>query len=396
MGTPPRSVGSVQQLPDAVQHKKTQKKPRKFSGRLPKLLVHKRSGQSYVVDPGPPRKQIPMGLAGSDTALANYRRWVARYLLRKAPQVSVSPTAPTKVAGLFGAWLDYCRTKYRRPDGSPTSELAACRRAVELVEPYTLMGVDEFSRAQLLEIRDHCLKTMARKSTHIMVDRIVRAFRWGESRDWIDAGHVARLENWERLRPTEGRDYRQPRETRPRELFKLYRHLAEPWRSALAWHVFTGQRVETALGVRVQDLNRETIPWEYRPAFHKNAWRGQKLVILVGPRARNTLGPRVEGRREGLVFESSPCGKATGYSGPITHAGYRRALARACKRAGIKPPITGRCVRHAAASYLLARGVPMEIIGAILGHSTGKGFAITANYARIHRDAVAKAVERFG
>ena len=384
-GNSPRSV---QQIKNSSNAKKVSKRaPRQL--KIPKLLVHARSGQAYLVDPGPPRKQIPMGPGGTPQAETNYRRWVTGYLERKAPTARAMPgNRPQFVAGLLGAWLGHCRTKYSR------AEIWSCVRASELASQWATMRVEEFSRAELVQIRDTCLETMNRQSSHIMVDRVVRAFRWGESRDWVESSQVLRLSKWERLRPTEGRSSKVAKEFGQVELFRVWRELREPWKTAFLFHAWTAQRVETALGARADQIDRTAIPWEYCPTKHKNTWRGKKLTILIGPRARKAIAPLME--LGGWLFPSTPNGKSVGYAGPLTHAGYRRALATASKRAGLPEALGGRCIRHTAATVLRNRGVGLDIIAAILGHTGPGGFRMTENYAKLHRNSVTKTVEENG
>jgi integrase len=389
----------VQQSKKPIQ----QKKSKKFSGRIPKLLTHARSGRAFVIDPGPPRRQVAMGKAETETALTNYRRWVASFLARQGQLPDSVRGKPQTVAGLLASWLESCRVKYVRPDGTNTSEFSACRQACEFAATWADLPIHDFTRANLVQIRDECRKTMARPSIHIMVDRIVRAFRWGESRDWVDPGQVARLARWERLRPTEGRSFRPPRYVRPVDLVRVYRFLGTTWREAFLFHCYTGQRVETALKARVEDFDRGRTPWEYRPPHHKNTWRGKPLVILVGPKARKVLSKSIDRVKTGFLWQSTPCGKSVGYSGPLTHAGYRRALSNASTKAGIKPPVLGRSIRHAAASHLRTHGVSLDLISAILGHSgaigaetASAGTGMTSHYAKIHRRAVEEVVEKFG
>lgn len=161
--------------------------------------------------------------------------------------------------------------------------------------------------------------------------------------------------------------------------------------------------METALGVAAEELDTTATPWKYHPTQHKNLAKGLPLTVLVGPRARAALAPFLAGKETGLIFSGRSVVPGVRYSGPRQYSGYAAALATACKSAQI-PHYTPRQIRHTTAEWLVARGVPEAIIGAILGHSgtgtdsslrAGSG-TITGRYAMVPRRRVEAIIEKWG
>jgi integrase len=77
---------------------------------------------------------------------------------------------------------------------------------------------------------------------------------------------------------------------------------------------------------------------------------------------RLALGPRWMGGDEQLVFTNS-------FGGAIEPRTYAKFLASACVAAGLghRNP---HALRHAAATIMLAEGVPLEVVSDVLGHSS--------------------------
>jgi integrase len=391
--------------------------------RIPKLLKHKRTGWAYVKDPRT-GKQKMMGHVGSLAAEANYRQWLADYLRERAePGRLESPSRPLVCSALWALWLDQCHERYRRADGKPTGEVGVCHQAVKLFLPFQDLHLVAFGREHLIAVRDQLvLEGKARKTIHEYLGRIVRSFTWAEARGWVQAGQLATLKKWERLRPTQAKKSRVIEAIPPLHLFRIWRYLKKSWRAVFLWHLYTGQRVETALSVRAEDIDQSMRPWRYVPVQHKGSWRGQALAVLVGPLARQALAAVPKRRPKGWLFPGKHQIKGVPYFGPVTTSGYRRAFEFAMKRADavlaekwarlgrkvtkknplpVMPRYNPRQIRHSAATWLRSHGIDEGIVGAILGHGggstlgTGSG-SITGRYAQIHRRVVNEVVERFG
>ena len=371
---------------------------------IPGLCNHRQRGFSYVTDPRT-GKQIVMGPSGSIEAATRYADWVREFSQEvHATPVILNAQAPRSIGELLGRWLEYCGNTYRRKDGRHTGEVGICVRAAGLLAGIADQQISFLNRSHLLQIRDGLVaKGDSRQTIKHYISRIVRAYRWGGEREWVSADQIARLSQLPAMRMDQGRPSKIVRGIPFRHLVRLYRALPDHWKPVFVWHLFTGQRVETALGVAVEDLDRTVTPWRYTPRQHKLLAKGLPMTILVGPKARQALGPLIAVKEKGLLFPGRTKVGNMIRRGPREYAGYHIAMAKACKVAGL-PHYTPRQIRHTAAEWLVYQGVSESIVGAVLGHSgtgqesslrSGSG-SITSRYAAIQRKQVEETVQKWG
>jgi len=96
-------------------------------------------------------------------------------------------------------------------------------------------------------------------------------------------------------------------------------------RAMVAVQELTGMRTGELVAMRPCDIERHGDVWLYRPARHKNAWRGKPRVIVLGPRAQNALAPYMGGAPDA----------------PIWSPARTEAEWRAAKRAAARTPRRG-------------------------------------------------------
>jgi hypothetical protein len=121
--------------------------------------------------------------------------------------------------------------------------------------------------------------------------------------------------------------------------------------------------------MRGSDLTPGEPNWEYRPAWHKTAWRGKKRTILLGPQAQEVVKPflkpdleaflfdprdvvadlheRRTGRRQSRPTPSEVARRCQGKPGQgrshrYDRRTYRQAVVRACDRAFPHPTLSGK------------------------------------------------------
>lgn len=93
------------------------------------------------------------------------------------------------------------------------------------------------------------------------------------------------------------------------------------------------------------------------------------------------------GTRTGLVF-------TTALGGPLEPRNVARAFTTAVAKAGLPADVTIHTLRHSAASFLLAAGVPMKVVQKILGHSS---MAITSDiYSHVAPELETEAASKLG
>jgi integrase len=358
--------------------------------RVPTLRHHKASGRSYVTIPGT-KKVVYFGPSGViDTQLA-YTKWAEEYIRENAGEIKSK--VPTKVhtwAGLLAWWLEECRREYVRLDGKPTGEFGVCKRAAQLVADFGLGStpLKEISRQHMHLVRDRLAmgrKKISAKTLREYMGRLVRCFSKAEKQDWITSEQFIRLSRWERVRGV-GKKSRLIEPIPIKHLAMLRQALKGRWRAIFNFHLYTGQRAETAITASAKEIKRGDGVWQYIPRQHKGRHRGQKLVILLGPRARKAVEPFIASAKSGgLLFPTTK-------GGTILKDTYRNVFVRRCHELGI-PAYTPRQIRHTSATYLKLKGVDTDVIGAILGHQSGN---ITLRYAQITESQRSQIVERYG
>lgn len=166
----------------------------------------------------------------------------------------------------------------------------------------------------------------------------------------------------------------------PEEIEKLLSECADHLKPIVYLAMLTGMRKGEILGLRWDevDLSRGVIrlPGERT----KN---GRSKVVPLARDALQVLRAAHKNRSNGClyVFPRSD-GKPRG--------DVIKAFKGACRRAGIRD-FTFHDLRHCFASALAMRGVPLQAIGALLGHQSP---TMTARYAHLSPQALQGAVEQ--
>ena len=135
-----------------------------------------------------------------------------------------------------------------------------------------------------------------------------------------------------------------------------------------------------ALRPRHVDLEAGTLVIRNEDGFETKS--GRERVVPLSSRAREALGRRLErnGRR---VFESG--------KGPLSPHGLTAAFRRVRRAAGLPEWVNLHSTRHTALTRLAERGVPLEVIRQVAGHSS---VTVTERYTRLRPDIVADHVRR--
>src|SRR5262249_20211090 len=148
-------------------------------------------------------------------------------------------------------------------------------------------------------------------------------------------------------------------------------HLPGPVAAMVRLQLLTGCRVGEVVAMRGCDLTPGEPNWEYRPARHKNAWRGQPRVIPLGPKAQEVVrawlrpdpseylfSPRDAGRQRHARRRAARASKPTpselsrrrpdaggSHAACYDRRTYRQAIVRACRAAGV-PEWSALRLRH--------------------------------------------------
>ena len=131
--------------------------------------------------------------------------------------------------------------------------------------------------------------------------------------------------------------------------------------------LLTGCRAEEVMTIRGCDLTPGEPNWEYRPAWHKTAWRGKDRVIIVGPKAQEIVQPFLKADLQAYLFDPRDVVEAhhaerarkrrskptpseiarrckprpgQGHADHYDRRAYRQAVVRACDRAFPHPELS--------------------------------------------------------
>ena len=187
------------------------------------------------------------------------------------------------------------------------------------------------------------------------------------------------------------------------EWARLRDAIPERWRPLTGFLLVIGCRIGEATAVKVKDIDLRAGTVRLRRAWKKGANDSRYLgstktrrgvrTVLLGPWLAEVLEPLVKGRDADELVFTAPAG------GRVYAQHYRnRVWMAALERAGITKPITPHGLRHTSASWLLADGVPPQVVQHRLGHeslsTTSKVYAHLLNDAQVGAAAMMDAASR--
>lgn len=332
-----------------------------------------------------------------------YHRLIAEWLASAgrspaSPQPGGTPTQrPLKISELILAYWRHAEVHYRNQDGESTQELENMRDAIRpLRHLYGSTDVATFGPLSLRSIQQEMVGSgLSRTTINARINRIRRVFKWGVGLELVP---VAIYEALKAVAPLKrGRTVApEPEGILPvssGDVDAVLPHLPVPVAAMVRLQTLTGWRTEEVLAMRGCDLTPGESTWEYRPAQHKNSWRGQQRLIPLGPRAqaiikeflkedpmaylfspRETVRAIHETRTRARKSRPTPSELARrceapglGHGRRYSRRSYRQAIVRACRKAGV-PEWTPLQLRHSAATMIRAR-YGVEAAQVVLGHA---------------------------
>lgn len=329
----------------------------------PKLSLHKASGQAKVRYKS---RDYYLGPWGSDEAARNYAELIKR--LADHQDTEPDQARPLTVAEAVSRWNADEGKRYSGVELDHYQRAIAC-----LLAERASVRMSDFGVADLERVR----RTMISKDWSAgVVNRRISRLRtmWR----WLERQGIAPRGSWDHLRSLPGipRHDKRVRQTQPRkpatwaDLVAVCKCAPEPIRSMLLLGWYAGARPGEICQMRLADIDRTDEVWVYRPARHKNDWRGQDRAIPLGRVCQRILSrfytenihrnihaylfvpDGVRKRRKRLHFQTNV---------------YTRAVMRAARRAGVQ--ITPYSLRHSF-RLRVSREVGLEAARAAMGHST--------------------------
>jgi integrase len=226
-------------------------------------------------------------------------------------------------------------------------ELAGAPRLLRTSRLATAQATRNFDRKDGEEVR-------RRRSTANRVLTILKA----ALNNAFHEGHVASDDAWRRVKPFREADAAVVHFLSGDECRRLINACQGAFRNIVKGALLTGCRYGELVRLQVADYNAEAGTITVRESK-----AGKPRHVALTDEGRTLFDQLTAGRStRDLIFT-----RDDGNAWKASH--QKRPLEAACARAGIEPPATFHILRHAYASALAGRGVPMGVIAAQLGHS---------------------------
>lgn len=352
-------------------------------------------------------RRIYLGPYGSAESHEHYRKTCAE--LEAAGGHLPVEAAELTVLELLARFVEYAKVYY-----GESRELKNYAVVIRLLR--TLYGSEKaaaFGPLKLKAVRVEMIKLKwTRKHVNQQVGRIRRIFRWAVEEELIPHAVHASLACVSGLR--KGRtDATEGEGVKPVSLTRINAAKAQLGRIVSAMvdvQLLTGMRAGELVIMRPMDLDRTGKVWLYTPKEHKTAWHGHERTIYIGPKAQAALAPLLfrdpgrfifspkESERERYaaceVHRHQPTEEAETertLGDRYTVDSYRRAIERACAKAGIDA-WTPHQLRHTAAT-MIRKEYGIDAARVVLGHRSPK---ITEVYAELDKAKGVSVMEAVG
>lgn len=345
----------------------------------------------------------------ADRSLAESAAW--RLWERQAKKQAPDGRPAFTTNELVDRWTAYAREYYReRECASVTCGLRSFRAL------YGSRPMESLTHADMLKYRDAMLaEGLARATINKRLGYVKRMVTWGLDELIVSAQTKAELTQISNLKP--GRSSArepEPITAAPAEAVEAALKFMPPSLADMVRvHRLTGMRPAEMCALRWQDVARGEGVWIYRPEHHKNEWRRQPRVVVVGPRAQAILAAydgnapfvfspalamreRYEEMRARRKTKVQPSQIDRSSADAIRHPGerwevcaYARAVRRACELAGIAPWSPNQ-LRHSCATEV-RRQFGIMAAHAVLGHSAGPRITDRYSFEAAEDEAVKSA-----
>lgn len=387
---------------------------------FPKLHQHA-SGHAFVKVDG---QQKYLGRWGDPATREAYDRFVAEWLShgrRMPPQpTDIEPRLLTinQLVDQFSAWFERRGvTKGRRG-----TMAMACRLLREL---YGSTPAADFGPNKLRAFRAAGLAgnpnanppraAWSRTTANTRTTCARQVFKFAVSHELLPEPQLRSLATVEAIAKGEGKPAQKVMPVKYGDVWRTSRHLTRPVRGLITLQLLSAARGDEIVRLRLMDIDMSSDVWSVRITEHKTAHTGGQRVLYFGPRAQKALRPFLNASRriDEPLFdprESNAEAKRRGAKGSrrdgqpqaasktdrqisncYTTDSYRRAVARACKAAGV-PPWSPHQLRHTAGTRA-RRIAGLDGAQAYLGHAHAN---VTERYAELDFEKARDIARRIG
>lgn len=328
--------------------------------------------------------------------------------------------AGATVEEICAAWCANVEVYYRRADGTPTGGVGDAERDVRLFRSmYGNAAMSELTHRDMLNHRDALVRSgICRNTVNRRISAVKRMIAWALDEAMIPAtvkAELTQVANLKRGRSA-ARDMPPVMPVADAVVEATLDFLMPNTADMVRVHRLTGMRPDEMCGLKWSRIDTSQTPWVYRPERHKNEWRGQPRVIMIGPKAREILLRHKDGedvpfspvrailelmqrKRAARTSPFYPC-RDENYSrakigavrkprGAWDTSGYARTIAAACIRGGVEHWHPNQ-LRHAFATEV-RRDFGLEACRAVLGHSTGSRITDRYSFAALEDETIRNA-----
>lgn len=383
--------------------------PKLKPGSVPRYRLHKATGLGVVTLNG---RDIYLGRHGSPESLQAYHTLVAKWIAGgREPLDSKEGCLPSKhreeppapgsitVVELISRFYAHLVATY--PSSGRGSVPASFKTPLAVLrQAYGRELAAEFSPKKLKSVRDEFVaRNWVRAKVNANVNKVRRCFRWGCEEELIPPSvfqSLAAVENLKAGRSTA----KESKKTEPipaEDIEAAIAHLSPELGDMVRILWLTGARPSEVFTMRPGDIDRTSDVWVYRPMSHKTLHHGKNRQIAIGPRCQAVLSKyldrqpdqfcfspreieearraRAHAQRQTPIGHGNSRGRRSGakqsprrFRATYSKESFRKAIERACEKAGIKPWTTYR-LRHSRGTEIRAK-YGLDGTQACLGHSS--------------------------
>ena len=268
--------------------------------RVPSYRHHKPTGQAVVTFNGRDRY---LGRHGSAASRREYKRLVAEWA---ASGGSPNADDDLTVAEIIQRFRHHAEAYYRGPDGQQTCEVENIRKACRILR--VLYGdtlAKDFGPLALQAVRGALIdKGYCRTSINRDVGRIKLLFKWAGAQVLIPPSVYHGVQTVAGLRTgRSGAKESDPVRPVPQAFVDaVLDHVTPTVAALIRLQLLTAARPGELLIMRTCDLDTSGRIWTYTPEKHKNAYRGHRRTIYLGPQAQQILRPFLKTELAAYVF----------------------------------------------------------------------------------------------
>jgi integrase len=263
------------------------------------------------------------------------------------------------------------------------------RFSEQRIKSYTLKSslIPFFGKLQIAEIKTHHIERYkARKVKEGLANKSIKNHLTVLSKclttayQWLELPSKPPEIPWPKCPPPQT-DYLSPDECE-----MLLAHASGVIREMILMALRTGMRQGELKG-----LQWAAIDWETRLVIVRHSYCDREKTIGA-PKNNRTRSIPLDADVYEILYRKR---RKTGYvftntkGQPFNHSSLTYHLERICKKAGLRR-ISWHVLRHTFASHLAMRGVPLNAVQALLGHST---ILMTMRYAHVAPSTMRAAIE---